>query len=159
MFPPPVQISCRTSRNRINERHEEIFGTDGFSVVFYFSCCVVSRDSSAAKYPVLLSSANTSCALCANFRILQCSHECRHSLIVFLCLSLCRSHTVNSTISHTHFLNMCHVHTLSHTHTCTDSLAPDLISACSESLFEDKGFPRLRQAAGGKETRRRLAAE
>lgn len=46
-----------------------------------------------------------------------------------------------------------------HTHIHTDSLAPDLISACCESLFEDKGFPRLRRAAGGEETRRRLAAE
>lgn len=77
----------------------------------------------------------------------------------------CRSHTINSMISHAHFLNMCHMHTLSHAHTTQTitqtGLAPDLISACGESLFEDKGFPRLRRAAGGKETRRRtrLAAE
>lgn len=50
---------------------------------------------------------------------------------------------------------MCHVHT-SHTHTHAET--PDLISA--RSLFVDKGFPRLRRAAGGKETRReRLVAE
>lgn len=57
------------------------------------------------------------------------------------------------------------MHTLSHAHTTQTitqtGLAPDLISACGESLFKDKGFPRLRRAAGGKETRRRtrLAGE
>lgn len=45
---------------------------------------------------------------------------------------------------------------ISHTHTHAET--PDLISA--RSLFVDKGFPRLRRAAGGKETRReRLVAE
>lgn len=71
------------------------------------------------------------------------------------CLSLRCSHTLNATISRAHFLNLCHVLTSSH----TDILAPDAISACGESLFEDKGFPRLRRAAGSIETRRRLAAE
>lgn len=81
------------------------------------------------------------------------------SLSASICLAV-RSHTINSVISHAHFLNMCYMQTLSPTNTQT-GLAPDLISACGESLFEDKGFPRLRRAAGGKETRRRtrLAAE
>ena len=99
------------------------------------------------------------CASCTNFRISQGPLACRHSLIVLLRLSL-HPRTINSTISHSHFLTMCtHRARESERERERESIAPDLIAACGESLFEDKRFPRLRRAAGGRETSRRLGAE
>lgn len=101
---------------------------------------------------LLLTQTQTSCASCANFSVLKRSdipdtlsssasvclqnhHDKPHSLPVYVSCASSRSRR--------------HIQ------------LPDLIIACWDSLFEDKGFSRLRQAASGKEIRRRmrLAAE
>lgn len=118
--------------------HEEVRGE---IELFASVCADAVRITAPTKYPVPLSSnTNTSCASCANFSILKQT------------LSHCPSLSVSLLFSHQKFHDKPYL--LPEYVSCAyirhhAGLTPDSIGACGESLFEDKGFPRLRRAAGG----------